>query len=663
MPEILGDFILNFPFTKFFIIFIIFLFYFRYVKKKREIKQLKTLILLVPVLAIRDFLFTIYMYIRKNSAPTLPEGGFIILISDILIAIIFLIWLRLYTGKRKTDTIFCTLNIAACVFIVFNAFLQISDLLPYFFHFWIIANYIFLSLFLRSITEYNTGNAQIILETKQSIVRVPILVNSLYVLIFLLLGVDYEIFFIQNIMIPLSYFLFLFIIHRYNQIADNEISQQFEFIQNDIESLFDFMRNLGSAIAEKLDLEHTLDFIISSAVKSADADGGAILIIDEQDSLLKVQSVTGTFPTPYAVPDRVKLKLSTIESYFKSTPIKMGETVLGEAAESGQPIFIRNTATDERMKHNTQNDTLFVSSIIVIPLIIQKRVLGVLSVLIRQQNKFFTENDFLHIRSFADFASLAFDFIMTYFELIEKKEMERELGIAAEIQQKLLPAKLPKIKSATLAAFSVPAKGVSGDYFDVLPLKKNKVALVMCDVAGKGVPAALVMVMIRSILHLITSAEKDAATIVTWINRGISGRIDIDHFATLSFLTFDQESGEVLYSNAAHHPLMLWRANTKKIETIDTEGLPLGIERNMKYAQKRFVLQKGDVILLYTDGIIEAMDSNGQQYSYDALKKIVTQNAIKTPSELITSIKADIKKFVGNARQHDDQTLLLMKKN
>ena len=171
------------------------------------------------------------------------------------------------------------------------------------------------------------------------------------------------------------------------------------------------------------------------------------------------------------------------------------------------------------------------------------------------------------------------------------------------------------------------------------------------------------MVMIRSILHLITSAEKNAANVVTWINRGITGKIDIDRFATLSFMTFDETTGEVIYSNAAHHPLLIFRAKTATLENVDTEGLPIGIERTAKFGQKRFKLEKGDIAILYTDGIIEAMNQAGEQYTYEKFAQVVQENSALSTHELIEKIKSDLKAFVGPAPQHDDQTLLLMKVN
>ena len=150
--------------------------------------------------------------------------------------------------------------------------------------------------------------------------------------------------------------------------------------------------------------------------------------------------------------------------------------------------------------------------------------------------------------------------------------------------------------------------------------------------------------MIRTILRLIVATRQDPATILTWINRGLAGSISIDHFATLSFLTFDPRNREVVYSNAAHLPMLIFKSKDNKFLQVDTPGLPVGVEKDTRYAQRRFTLEKDDFMVLYTDGIIETMDSKGKQYTMQSLLNILKLN-----------------RNLSAQRQHDDQTLLVMK--
>jgi sigma-B regulation protein RsbU (phosphoserine phosphatase) len=135
----------------------------------------------------------------------------------------------------------------------------------------------------------------------------------------------------------------------------------------------------------------------------------------------------------------------------------------------------------------------------------------------------------------------------------------------------------------------------------------------------------------------------------------------MDHFATLGFFIYDTATRTVCYTNAAHHPLLVIRGSEKKVYKIDTDGLPLGIEKNSQYGQKQFKIKTGDMLMLYTDGIIEAMNGKGEQYSYETLERIILDNYALTPDEISEKIVSDIKVFVGNAPQHDDQTMLILK--
>ncbi|MBN1411688.1 MAG: SpoIIE family protein phosphatase [Spirochaetales bacterium] len=650
-------------FVKAFISLTIYL-YSTYIRDRKVLPALNIFRVIVLILLLRDLVFSgMSILLELFSIQAFIDQLSILALSDVLIILAYLSWVRKYTGKRKSDVIIYFLNLGILVLFALNIFLfkLFMDYFNYFYFGWVVLNSIILIAIMYGISEFNTEDATIIIAVRNVITTV-FLLEPLFMYTFFS-GKSVNVFIIQTILLPLSYFLHIFILYKYNIMLDQEERNKYNFITNDLESLFEFMRVLGGAIAEKLSLDKILTYIISSAVKTTSASAGAILMIDEYDDVLKVEAVSGFFPPVYAVPDRVKLKISSCEAYFASTPIPIGDTVLGQVAKSGEPVFVRNTMDDERMKNNILNDTLYISSIMIIPLVIAKRVLGVLSIIQRESGKMFSESDYFHLKTFAEYASLTIDFILTYMELLEKKEMEREIGIAAEIQQKLLPKRLLKMKNAKLVAYSVPAKGVSGDYYDVFNLKGNKIALVICDVAGKGVPAALVMVMVRSILHLIASSDRDISTILTWVNRGISGQVDIDHYATMCMLSYDEASQEVVYSNAAHHPLLVYRKKTKSIEYIDTEGLPIGIERTTRYGQKRLKLNSGDIIALYTDGIIEAMNTNGEQYTLERFSDVLIKNSDLAPNQIIDIIKENINAFVGNAKQHDDQTLLMMKIN
>jgi sigma-B regulation protein RsbU (phosphoserine phosphatase) len=613
------------------------------VRRLKRLPALNVFAAVICLLLARDLLYAL-----SGEAVVLP-------LSNLAVVSAYLLWLRLYTGRRAIDAAYVLVNVAVAAVAVVNIFHGFLPLSEFAIGLVILADTFYLALFLSLVSEYNTENAGIILRTRFYLAAGLVLLN----LITLLYG--YENAIIQNLALPLSHFLHAYVLFQYTRLFSEETERSAASLAGNLESLFEFMGNLGNAIAEKIDIPRALEIIVSSAARNIGADAGAILMVDEYEDILQVKATYGIYPPLEPVSDIVKLSPGSVLEHFKNTPVPIGNTLLGSVVESAEPLLIRNTFGDRRLSANSAEDILYISSFIAIPLIVGNRVLGVLSTLKRAENQVFSDREFEHLKTFADYASITLDSLLTYLEVLEKREMDREVWIAADIQQKLLPGKMPEMKNAALSLFSLPARGVSGDYYDVFRLDGDKIALIIGDVAGKGVPAALVMVMIRSILHLIVSAQREAAAILSWVNRGITGRIDIDHFATLSYLVFDQEKREIVYANAAHHPLLVYKSRPGKLVEVDTPGLPIGIERSTVYRQKRFAVEAGDLLLLYTDGVVEAMNPAGEQYTLGRLRRVVEENSVLPADELIELIKGDLREFVGAARQHDDQTLLLMK--
>ncbi|NCN05778.1 MAG: SpoIIE family protein phosphatase [Spirochaetales bacterium] len=462
-----------------------------------------------------------------------------------------------------------------------------------------------------------------------------------------------------GILLPLGYAGYFLLLSRYQGFLYKDAAQRHTYSTEYIAALYDFMRTIGGAMNRQMKSQELLEYVVGRATDQLGAEAGGVFLKDE--NVLRVGTTKGYFPPPFPVPAITKSKLSGVEHYFQKTPIPIETTVLGKCASTAQPIYIRNTREDSRMALNSRDDTLSLSSLIASPLIVNNKLFGVLSIVNRSPGKFFSSIDFERFKVFADFASLTLESLANYSHLLEKQEIEREVSIAADIQTQLLPGKIPKSLRQRVAAFTTPAKGVSGDYYDILPLNGHgKLGFVICDVAGKGIPASLIMVMIRTIVHLVARQTDDPAKVVSWINWGIAGSIDIERFATLSYFTYDPETGVLDYSNAAHHPLVIYRIESSKLEILDTPGLPIGLEKGTRYQGVRTILGPGDRVMVYTDGVIEAMNLQGEQYEDQRLFKIFGQPGSVGAPELMDRIRLDLKRHRGTRRPHDDQTLILM---
>lgn len=594
--------------------------------------------------------------VARDLALALTGISLILPLSGLAVIVMYLLWLKTFTGWTIADRVYVVVNLLAVVAAVTNGLLDTPvDAGAFHYGLWIEANVVYLAVSLGLVSPVTNENSRVVLRTRF------VLLSALALSHLVLLLYGYEAPLIHQALLPASYFAHGVVIIAYYGWFHEQERESVAYYAANLESMFDFMKNLGSAISRRIEMSEVLDIIVNAASRNLGADAGAILLVDEYEDVLRVRATQGIYPPLYPVPDIARVTTGSIKRHFAETPIPIGETVLGETVGSAEPVLISNAAEDPRVSGNAADDVLFVSSLIAVPLIVANRVLGVISTLKRGEKQFFDERDFEHLRTFAEYASVTIDNIHTYLEVLEKREMETELDIAAEIQSKLLPGNSPSLANGALASVTVPAKGVSGDYHDVISLDGRRLAMVVADVAGKGIPAAMVMVMVRSILHLVVSPKREAAAVLGLVNRGITGSIDLDHYATMGYLVYDQESREVTYANAAHHPLLVYRSTSSKLLQVDTEGLPIGIEREAKYGQKHFTVDPGDLLVLYTDGMVEAMNEKGQQYGLQSLKDAIRRSPEAGPQQLVDSVMADLQAFVGNARRHDDQTMLAMK--
>jgi len=169
------------------------------------------------------------------------------------------------------------------------------------------------------------------------------------------------------------------------------------------------------------------------------------------------------------------------------------------------------------------------------------------------------------------------------------------------------------------------------------------------------------MVMIRTIMRLLSSTSMDAATMTRWINRGVVGSVDMGRFATFSIVAYDPGTRTLEYSNAGHLPLMLYRHETQSTETLHADGLPIGIEAGAQYATRRYSLQPGDVLVMYTDGIVEAKNADKEKFGWERLENVVSAHHGDNAQKLVDTIADQVARFRDAAPQNDDQTLLAMK--
>ena len=423
----------------------------------------------------------------------------------------------------------------------------------------------------------------------------------------------------------------------------------------------DYVFHAGQAFSEENGLSRLLDFMNTSLIRETKADGGAILLIDDFDDVISVKSFSGDFPPPYKLPEDLPHKVVRVETSFRFAQFGLNENIFGAVAMSGKPELLTEPASDPRIYQNEPEDFLKCGSYIFVPMALNESVIGVVALARRYGSHAFTEKELRNAQVLTDYACASIQNVYSFQELKEHSEMTREAEISGKIQQTLIPKQLPQIPGLSLGAFTNTSEGVCGDYYDVLPSRKERVSFLMSDVAGKGMNSLIIMIMIRAILRLIVNTTQSAATILSWANRGISVENNIDHFASLALVNYDTTTNKIQFATAGSTPILYYNAQNDEISKISTSADPIGVEKMTEYTDNEMEVHSGDIIALYTDGIVEAVNDNGNQYTTDRLIDAIKSNYKQSSKEIASLVKADIKNFTGTTRQHDDQTLLIIK--
>lgn len=240
---------------------------------------------------------------------------------------------------------------------------------------------------------------------------------------------------------------------------------------------------------------------------------------------------------------------------------------------------------------------------------------------------------------------------------IEKDRIENELRVASMIQNEFLPENPPNIPGFEFAAKTIPARFVGGDFFDFIPLPEQKLGLVLGDVAGKGVSAALHMARLMSDFRNSYQECSEPSKVLNAVNRLLSDRARRGMFATAVCILVDLEMKSLKIANAGHHPILIFKAENETMETSHEGGVPLGIIADYEYANEEVNLASGDRVLIFSDGAVEATNERNEQFGSKRLNDIFVQEE-NPPSILIETLLDRIKVFAGNAGPHDDVTLM-----
>ena len=249
--------------------------------------------------------------------------------------------------------------------------------------------------------------------------------------------------------------------------------------------------------------------------------------------------------------------------------------------------------------------------------------------------------------------------------LLEKDRIERELAIARDIQANILPRSYPRSDSYDLAGVSHPARDVGGDYFDFIPIDQHLMGVLVADVSGKSLPGMLVMLLTRDIVRQARHLMHRPEQLLSHVNRELSSNIRKGMFVTMLYGVLDSQRGIMRFASAGHNPLIHMDRSGRDVELLKTKGYPLGMMPPKPFEERleagEVSLAKDDWLILYTDGINEAMDPSGREFGMDRFLDTIRASSHRPPAELVESSLMDHRQFVNGAEQSDDITLVAMR--
>lgn len=297
---------------------------------------------------------------------------------------------------------------------------------------------------------------------------------------------------------------------------------------------------------------------------------------------------------------------------------------------------------------------------VLVPMRVQDVIMGVIAVGAKITGADFSEADLEFLKTLGNQAMTSIENARLFEETLEKQKMEEELNIARGMQQALLPKTLPELAGYELAAINISSRQVGGDLYDVIAISETVWGIAIADVSGKGAGAALLMSNLQASLRALAGGDLTIDEMVARINDLIHENTPIDKFITFFYGELNTETGEFTYCNAGHNPPYLIHRKGG-VEELMEGGLILGMMPDVRFETGCVTLHTGDRIVMFTDGISEAMNSNEEEYGEEKIWKNAVENASFGARQLLDAIVNDVQSYVGDAPQSDDITMVILK--
>lgn len=432
--------------------------------------------------------------------------------------------------------------------------------------------------------------------------------------------------------------------------------------------MFSFLHDLGEAIAREDSHAAMYRLIVEGAMKVMESTGGVLYLLDSSERALVPRYHSDKCVPLVDIPERIatmaRTNHSSLLSFLRLHSLAADEGLPGSVFQSQQVEIIEDLRKHPCLGGHGGNLQAG-STVMIGPLSFGPKKLGILAVTAPKDQRSYCPNDFEVFKSLVEQCAFALANAMAHQAASEKKQIEGELKSASDIQRILLPDKAPKIPGYVIAGKNIPARVLSGDYFDFIPLPDGGLGAVIADVSGKGTAAAIITAMCRSVLRFSTQAGATPAATLATVNRQLYPDIREDMFVTMIYLVI-QPDGSLTLARAGHTLPLVWRKQTGKVETLHSGGLAVGIDKGSVFERVTkdlsFQMETGDCLLLYTDGVNEALNTKGLEFGEERIHATLSSLAPLGPQAVVDGLITDVDRFLGGKRGHDDITLVVLQK-
>ena len=410
---------------------------------------------------------------------------------------------------------------------------------------------------------------------------------------------------------------------------------------------FRLLQQVAQQGYDTLDLDLLVNHLLDTVALFVPYDAAGIFVLNRE------------FGDPaYAQPRQVIA--SVARRGFDELPLETdpmltgGKGIIGHVIDSGEAVLTADVRRDPHYvagRKATQAE-------IAVPISIRGQVIGALN-LESDRLGAFDDNDLDILRFFAGAAAISIEKVMLHRQILEKQRLEEQLGIAQEVQSRLLPDAAPQLPDYDIAGICIPTYEIGGDAFDYIPLPDGRLGVFVADVSGKGVAAALIMFAFRALLRARLREQPDLDQLAAYLNRNL-----IDSTARLDFITclcgvLEPDTGRFVYVNCGHNPALLLRDSGTTVQ-LSNGNLVLGLFSDGDYQPDEIRFEPGDRLLLYTDGVVECQDGAGVPFGVEGLISVAAGAPAASSRQLLSHIVDQAREFCGRQQFEDDFTLVVI---